>query len=89
MAHRVVALAIPIGLRAAAYGNAPFAVFANACGALVTCLYVPALGTAIYNQAISDAQTRMQQRVADLAGELYADEFQYWPRADARRKARH
>jgi MFS transporter, DHA1 family, inner membrane transport protein len=47
----LVALAITIGLRAAAYGNAPFAVFANACGALVTCLYVPALGTAIYNQA--------------------------------------
>jgi len=22
------------------------------------------------------------------AGELYADEFQYWPRADARRKTR-
>jgi hypothetical protein len=30
----------------------------------------------------------MQQRVADLAGELYADEFQYWPRADAKRKTR-
>lgn len=38
-------------LRALSYGNAPFAVFANACGALVTCLYVPALGTAVYNQA--------------------------------------
>ena len=42
----------------------------------------------IYNQAISDAQTRLLQRVADLNGELYADEFQYWPRADARRKNR-
>jgi len=38
-------------LRAASYGNAPFAIVANACGALVTCLYVPILGTAIYNQA--------------------------------------
>jgi DHA1 family inner membrane transport protein len=38
-------------LRALSHGNAPFAVIANACGALVTCLYVPALGTAIYNQA--------------------------------------
>jgi hypothetical protein len=37
--------------RAASYGNAPLAVMANACGALVGCLYVPALGTAIYNQA--------------------------------------
>jgi MFS transporter, DHA1 family, inner membrane transport protein len=38
-------------LRALSYGNAPFAVIANACGALVTCVYVPALGTAVYNQA--------------------------------------
>ena len=46
------------------------------------------VGPVIYNQAISDAQTRMMQRVSDLAGELYADEFQYWPRADAKRKSR-
>src|SRR5262249_49231703 len=38
-------------LRALSYGNAPFAVFANACGALVVCLYVPVFGTAVYNQA--------------------------------------
>ena len=53
---RVVAVALAavvatIALRAASYGNAPLAVIANACGALVSCLYVPALGTAIYNQA--------------------------------------
>jgi uncharacterized protein (DUF2164 family) len=42
----------------------------------------------IYNQAISDAQTRLQQRLADLSGELYADEFQHWPKVDARRKSR-
>ena len=46
------------------------------------------IGPAIYNQAIAEAQTRLTQRVADLNGELYADEFQYWPRADARRKSR-
>jgi DHA1 family inner membrane transport protein len=44
-------LVVTTVLRAVSYGNAPFAVVANACGALVTCLYVPALGTAIYNQA--------------------------------------
>jgi hypothetical protein len=44
-------LVITTVLRAMSYGNAPFAIIANACGALVTCLYVPALGTAIYNQA--------------------------------------
>ena len=47
---------------------------------------VEEIGPIIYNQAIADAQTRLMQRVTDLNGELYADEFQYWPRADARRK---
>jgi DHA1 family inner membrane transport protein len=47
----LIAIAITTLLRAASYGNAPLAVIANACGALVTCLYLPALGTAIYNQA--------------------------------------
>lgn len=46
------------------------------------------IGPVIYNQAISDAQARLSQRVADLNGELYADEFQYWPRTDAKRKSR-
>lgn len=50
--------------------------------------FLEEVGPVIYNQAISDAQTRLQQRVADLSGELYSDEFQYWPRADAKRKAR-
>jgi hypothetical protein len=30
----------------------------------------------------------MQQRAADLDGELYADAFQYWPKIDAKRKNR-
>ena len=48
--------------------------------------FLEEIGPVIYNQAISDAQTRISQRVADLNGELYADEFQYWPRAGAKRK---
>jgi uncharacterized protein (DUF2164 family) len=50
--------------------------------------FVEEIGPAIYNQAIVDAQARLQQRVADLSGELYADEFSYWPRIDAKRKSR-
>jgi uncharacterized protein (DUF2164 family) len=46
------------------------------------------IGPAIYNRAIAQAQERMQLRVSDLPAELYADEFQYWPRADKKRKAR-
>jgi len=56
--HGVRAVAIALGalvltalLRAVSYGNAPLAVIAQACGALVICLYAPALGTAVYNQA--------------------------------------
>ena len=48
--------------------------------------FLEEIGPAIYNKAIADAQTRMQQRIADLPGDLYEDEFQYWPRAAARRK---
>ena len=41
----------------------------------------------VYNQAISDAQSRLTQRIADLSGELFAEEFLYWPH-QAKRKAR-
>jgi uncharacterized protein (DUF2164 family) len=50
--------------------------------------FIEEIGPAIYNQAIADAQTRMGQRISDIAGELYADEFQYWPRVDSKRKGR-
>ena len=46
------------------------------------------IGPAIYNQAVTDAQTRIQLQAADLTGELYADEFQYWHKADAKRRTR-
>jgi len=50
--------------------------------------FLEEIGPAIYNQAIVDAQARVQQQLSDLNGELYADEFQYWPRADAKRRSR-
>lgn len=50
--------------------------------------FLEEVGPVIYNQAIADAQARIASRVADLSGELYADEFQYWPRIEAKRKAR-
>jgi uncharacterized protein (DUF2164 family) len=50
--------------------------------------FLEEVGPAIYNRAIADAQTRMQQRVSDLNGELFADELQYWTRIDAKRKSR-
>ncbi len=50
--------------------------------------FVQEIGPAIYNKAIADAQARLTVRVADLSGELYEDEFQYWPRVDAKRARR-
>ena len=49
--------------------------------------FLEEVGPAIYNQAIGDAQARMQARAADLAGELFAEEFQYWTKAANRRKS--
>lgn len=39
--------------------------------------FLEEIGPTIYNRAIADAQARMQERVSDLAGELYAEGFQY------------
>jgi uncharacterized protein (DUF2164 family) len=61
-------------------GNLPAGLLLN--------FFLEEVGPAIYNQAIRDAQTRIQQRAADLDGELYADAFQYWTRIDAKRKNR-
>lgn len=51
-----VALSVLAGVtvvRAASIGDAGFAVFANALGALVSCLYVPTLMTVVYNKSQS------------------------------------
>ena len=48
--------------------------------------FIEEIGPVVYNQAIADAQARMQSRISDLNGELFADEFQYWPRLDAKRR---
>jgi uncharacterized protein (DUF2164 family) len=48
--------------------------------------FLEEVGPVIYNQAIQDAQTRILQRASDLPGELFADEFQYWPNQKARRR---
>jgi uncharacterized protein (DUF2164 family) len=50
--------------------------------------FVEEIGPMIYNRAIADAQARLALRVSDLSGELYTDEFQYWPRVVAEQKKR-
>jgi uncharacterized protein (DUF2164 family) len=50
--------------------------------------FMEEIGPVIYNRAVDDAQKRLQQHVIDLNGELFADEFQYWVRQAAKRRAR-
>jgi uncharacterized protein (DUF2164 family) len=67
--------------------NLPEQIGELAAGLLLN-YFLEEVGPAIYNKAIADAQARMTQRVADLSGELYEAELQYWPRQDAKRKRR-
>ncbi|TJY62957.1 DUF2164 domain-containing protein [Sinimarinibacterium sp. CAU 1509] len=50
--------------------------------------FLQEIGPLVYNQAISDAQTRMQQRAAELDIELHEEPMQYWIKADRGRKSR-
>ena len=60
----------------------------NLPSGLLLDFFIEEIGPVIYNRAVADAQARMAVRVSDLSGELYVDEFQYWPRTDARRGKR-
>ena len=47
--------------------------------------FVTEIGPSVYNQAIADAQHRLQQRVAELDIECHADEFAFWRQAGRKR----
>ncbi|MFZ6645686.1 DUF2164 domain-containing protein [Undibacterium sp.] len=36
------------------------------------------IGASVYNQAIRDAQSHMQDKVAEMDGNCYESEFSYW-----------
>jgi len=40
--------------------------------------FLEEIGPAVYNRAIGDAQTVLQERVLDLDGAYYQPEFGYW-----------
>ncbi len=50
--------------------------------------FLEEIGPVIYNKAVADVQARLAVRISDLSGELYEDEFQYWPRVEAKRARR-
>lgn len=39
---------------------------------------VEEIGPSLYNKGVADAQAKMQARLAEIDGEVHADEFQYW-----------
>ena len=47
--------------------------------------FVEEVGASIYNQAVADAQERLQARVMELDIECHEDEFGYWRKFDRRR----
>ncbi len=60
----------------------------NLAAGLLLDSFLEDVGPAIYNQTIATHRRVCRQRVIDLNGEIYVDEFQYWPRADSKRKSR-
>lgn len=50
-----------------------------AAGALLG-FFLEEIGPLVYNQAIEQAQERLQARVTELDLELHEDAFQYWSR---------
>lgn len=49
---------------------------------------VKEIGPSIYNAAITDAQTYVRDRIADLDGACFEPEFTYWPKSTTRRPSR-
>jgi len=50
--------------------------------------FLKEIGPSVYNAAITDAQTWLRDRVADLEGVCYAPEFAYWPKSTSRKSSR-
>jgi uncharacterized protein (DUF2164 family) len=47
--------------------------------------FLEELGPLVYNQAVADAQERLQMRVGELDIDIHEDEFQYWRKFDRQR----
>jgi len=57
----------------------------NVQAAALLNFFVAEIGPSVYNQAIADAQQRLQARIAELDIECHADEFGFWRQAGRRR----
>ena len=50
--------------------------------------FLEEIGPSIYNQAVADAQERLQARVTELDIEVHEEEFGYWRRIDKATRGR-
>jgi uncharacterized protein (DUF2164 family) len=50
--------------------------------------FLEEIGPLVYNQAVAEAQERLQARVLELDIELHEEPFQYWAKFDKPRKPR-
>ena len=55
-----------------------------AAGGLLA-FFLEEIAPSVYNQAVADAQERLQARVTELDIEVHEDEFQYWRKFDRQR----
>jgi uncharacterized protein (DUF2164 family) len=60
----------------------------NIAAAGLLSFFIEEIGPSIYNQAVADAQERLQARVQDLDFEVHEDEFAYWRKFVKKRKER-
>lgn len=58
-----------------------------AAGALLG-FFLEEIGPAVYNQAVSDVQERLQARISELDIEVHEDAFQYWRKFERQAKPR-
>jgi uncharacterized protein (DUF2164 family) len=47
--------------------------------------FLKEIAPSVYNGAVADAQAYLRDRLSDLEGVCYHDEFGYWPKAERRR----
>ena len=48
--------------------------------------FLKEIAPVVYNQAVSDVQTRLQARIMELDIEVHEAEFEYWHSASRKRK---
>ena len=58
-----------------------------AAGALLS-FFLEEIGPLVYNQAVTQVQERLQERIQELDIEFNEEEFQYWRRRQAANKAK-